>query len=67
MPEARVDFGGYLNIKQKCYLIVYMDLDFFFRGGGGGGEGSKGPASDKGGSDKCLPFQNPYPGKLRGV
>ena len=25
-----------------------------------------GSASDKGGSDKFLPFQNPYPGKLRG-
>ena len=25
-----------------------------------------GPASDQGGPDKCLPFQNPYSGKSRG-
>ena len=36
------------------------------QGVGGGGGGGAGPALDQGGFDQFLPFQNPYPGKLRG-
>ena len=32
-------------------------------GGWGGGGGGVGPASDQGGSDKVLAFQNTYSGK----